>query len=198
MNVNLIGGTPDAPALHGGIGQESVIPSRPSFTAQLTEEAAHLAEQFNNTADRLNLLLSDENRVAMSRTLKHLEQVTAVLANESTALVETLEDLRQTARQTRIAGAELPGTVTQFRQSAAALEKMANEIAGAGNALRGQVEASGGEVRRFMGETLPEASAVVDELRETAASLRRASETLERDPSVLLYGATPPQPGPGE
>jgi hypothetical protein len=53
-------------------------------------------------------------------------------------------------------------------------------------------------VRRLTREALPEVVSLVHELQLAAENLRRFSEELERDPSVLLYGAARSQPGPGE
>ena len=86
----------------------------------------------------------------------------------------------------------------QFNQSATALERMAEQISDAGSALKHSVDSSAKDLQRFTSGTLPEASVMVVELRQTAENLRRMSEQLERDPSVLFYGAPPPALGPGE
>jgi hypothetical protein len=39
---------------------------------------------------------------------------------------------------------------------------------------------------------------MVHELRLASENLRRMSEALAEDPSVLLYGKPEPKPGPGE
>jgi phospholipid/cholesterol/gamma-HCH transport system substrate-binding protein len=53
-------------------------------------------------------------------------------------------------------------------------------------------------LEQFTDEALPQVDALVGELRATAISLRRTSDKLARNPSVLLYGEPNPQPGPGE
>ena len=39
---------------------------------------------------------------------------------------------------------------------------------------------------------------MIVELRDTAISLRRISESLEADPSQLVFGGPGKEPGPGE
>ena len=46
--------------------------------------------------------------------------------------------------------------------------------------------------------TLSEINAMVHELRLASENLRRMSETLVEDPSVLIYGTPERRPGPGE
>lgn len=78
-----------------------------------------------------------------------------------------------------------------------------NQVLGSGNqralnqTLTHMASASR-QLDRFTDEALPQVDALVAELRETAASLRRTSDKLARNPSVLLYGEPQPQPGPGE
>jgi phospholipid/cholesterol/gamma-HCH transport system substrate-binding protein len=198
MNVNLVGGTREAKLLAATMEGIPVIPSKPSLMGQLSDQADALVRNLSETSARLSRLLSDENQAALTQTLANLERVTGTLASEADTLADTLVELRQVAAQARRAGDELPAAIGQFRQSAVALERMANELASVGTAVRTEVGAGGTQIRRFMGEALPAAAGIVDELRETAANLRRLSESLERDPSVLVYGAGQPAPGPGE
>jgi methyl-accepting chemotaxis protein len=54
------------------------------------------------------------------------------------------------------------------------------------------------QVDRAATEVTPDALAMVSELRRAAENLRRASEALARDPSIMVYGQPPGRPGPGE
>ncbi len=98
----------------------------------------------------------------------------------------------------RAVSAELPALVTQIGAAAAALERMADELGDAGKSVRQVVQARDRDLQRFTGEALPEAAVAIDELRRAAQNLRRFSEQLERDPSVLLRGTVPRALGPGE
>lgn len=177
MSINLTGGTVDAPPPPMGAEGLPIIQSRPSTFAQLEEKIIVLLDRITLASERLGAVLDEENRTALTRTLAQLERLT---------------------ENARAASEGVPALVAQMRDSAASIEAMAERIGVAGNAVRTEVELSGRELRRFMGETLPEAGAVVEELRETATNLRRASEIIERDPSALLYGAPAPVAGPGE
>lgn len=197
-NVNLLGGSAAAPPLLPDDDRYPVIESRPSILSRLDDQASRLAESITETAERLNRLLSEENQVKLSLTIAHLEEITAAVARESGAIAASIADLRQAARQGRRASAALPEAVERFNRAARAIERMAGELGGAGAAVKREVAEGGGEMRRFMESALPQAALLVEEMRETAANLRRASEAIESDPSILLYGAAPPEPGPGE
>lgn len=177
MSINLTGGTPEAPPPPVGEEGLPVIQSRPSTFAQLEEKVIVLLDRITVASERLGAVLDEDNRNTLSHTLAQLEQMT---------------------ENARTASEGVPQLIEQLRGSAAAIETMADQIGGASISMRREVELSGRELRRFMGDTLPEAGAVVEELRETASNLRRASEIIERDPSALLYGGPAPVAGPGE
>jgi phospholipid/cholesterol/gamma-HCH transport system substrate-binding protein len=75
---------------------------------------------------------------------------------------------------------------------------MTGEVARAGASASDALDSARAEARQFAADTLPEAQLLVAELRELTGSLRRFSEQLERNPSVLLYGKTTPKRAPGE
>jgi phospholipid/cholesterol/gamma-HCH transport system substrate-binding protein len=83
---------------------------------------------------------------------------------------------------------ELPNLAARIRKSADIFDRMSNDLARAGT------EASA----KFTGETLPEAHQLMADLRSLTASLRRVSNELEQNPSVLLYGRPAGRRGPGE
>ncbi len=199
LTVDLVGSSQEAPPVEPRPGRPyPVIESRPSLMANLEENVSELLFQLKNTATALNSLLNEENREALSRTLAHLEQLTGTLAGEAPRAAAGVRDLSTTLQNARQASEGLPRLVEEFRAAAQALEAMGGQMARAGNLLETQVEANAGDVRRFTRDTLPQASALVDELYATARNLRELSETLRQNPSSIIYGAPSPAPGPGE
>jgi phospholipid/cholesterol/gamma-HCH transport system substrate-binding protein len=61
--------------------------------------------------------------------------------------------------------------------------------------LAGQAGEVGDDVSRRI---LPEANALLRELTANSRQLRHLIEMVEKQPQMLLLGAEPPRPGPGE
>jgi phospholipid/cholesterol/gamma-HCH transport system substrate-binding protein len=193
--INLAGGSRESPPLATEAGEPyPVIRSAPSLFGRLELSLSRLLENVNHSSQRLNELLNDRNLHAFSRAMEHVEVLSGTLAAGSGTLETIMNDLAATLENTRAASAQLPATVKRMNAAAGALERMADEIAQAAHTLR----ASGDELGRFAGQSLPEATATVEELHQAAANLRRLSERLERNPSILLFGETRAMPGPGE
>ena len=164
--------------------------------------------------------------VLVGHTLGNLETFTNTLAGQSENVAKALEDFSAAMRSTRQATTRLPALVARLDQTAMAMEGMANEIATAGlkvaeagsnfaeagskvaeagtivtevgSNLNKRITTSGKRLDQFTRDALPEANLLVGDLRQAAANLRRLIEQLESNPSMLLYGAPQPPPGPGE
>jgi phospholipid/cholesterol/gamma-HCH transport system substrate-binding protein len=197
--INLTGGRAASPALKARPGEQyPVIESRPSTWGRLDRAVEELATNLIGVSKRFELLLSDENQRHISRSLAHLDDLSSALAERSGDMASALDDLTNTLRHTRDASTGLSDLVTKLQSAASALERMADEIRDTGASVRRVVRARDRDLQRFTGEALPEAAVMINEARRAAQNLRRFSEQLERDPSVLLRGGPPRAPGPGE
>jgi len=197
--INLTGGSADSPALQTGPGeQHPVITSRPSAWGRLDHAVEELATRMISVSERFELLLSDENLSHIGRSFAQLDELSSALAARSGAMSDAIDDLTITMHSARDSSAELSGLITQLRNTANALERMADEIRDTGVTVRQVVEARDRDLQRFTGEALPEAAAMINEARRAAQNLRRFSEQLERDPGMILRGRAARMPGPGE
>lgn len=186
--VELTGGGRNSPPLKAQAGERyPVIGSGPSLMTRLDTAVTALLTNLNRTSENLNALLDENNRRAVKSTLADLAVLSRTLAARSPAIDAGLADAAHTLRNTARASDELP-------QLAKRIERMADELARAGASASSTLDGA----QQFTASTLPEVHQLVLELRELTASLRRVSEQLEQDPSVLLRGKPPAKPGPGE
>ena len=204
--VELTSGHRGSPDLRAKPGEPyPVIASAPSLMNRLETSLPVLLANLNRVSENVNALLDDENRRAVKATLADLAQLSRTLAARSATIDATLASTARTmdaaARTTDKAAAvaaELPQLVQRIERTAAGFERMATEVARAGASARGTFEGSRADLAQFTGSTLPEVRALVDELRGLTATLRRVGDTVERNPSVLLYGRPAAKKGPGE
>ncbi len=204
--VELTAGHRESAALLAKAGETfPVIASAPSLMNRLETSIPLLLANLNRVSDNLNALLDDENRRAVKATLADLSHLSRTFAARSGTIDATLASTARTmdaaARATDKAAAvagELPQLVQRMERTATAIEGMAAQVAGAGTSARGVLDGSRADLAQFTGTTLPEMRALVDELRALTATLRRVGDTVERNPSVLLYGRPTAKKGPGE
>ena len=205
-NINLIGGRVDSQPLLETPGEEyPVIVSRPSLFARLDATMSDLLTNLIQTSASINALLNENNRAQLSRSIDNTALLTDRLAKQSGQLDEIFAHLNATLENAHTASKLFPDLVQEFSASAEAITEMADQVRRVGESL---ATASAGVERAvmtsddglayFTGTTLPEISAMVAELRMASENLRRASDKLAQDPSVLLYGTPAAKRGPGE
>lgn len=193
--VELSGGSRDSPPLGITAGNPyPVIRTQPSLGARLENVLTSVLGKLDSTSNNINAILSDENQTAFKQALADIASVAHTIAQRRAALDAGMTDAALTLNNTAQASAQFDPVIRRIERSAAAVEKMGNEVALAGKT----VNAIGADVYRFTAETMPELERLLGELSVLATSLRRLTEQTERNPSGLLFGRRPVPEGPGE
>ena len=197
--VNLTGGSLDAPLLEAKPGETyPVIRSKPSTWGRLDRAVEGLLADLSDATHLVKELLAEDNQRRVREILANVDSLTATLAGRADRMAEAIDDLATGARHLRDAGAGLPGLVVRLSAAVEELDAMATALRATGESVGEVVRARDRDLQRFTGEALPEAAVMINELRRAAENLRRLSERLERDPSLLLLGSRARPPGPGE
>lgn len=182
--VELSGGSRDSPLLDARKGEKPpAIRTGPSLLARLDTAVTNLLTSLNRTADNINAVLDEDNRRAFKSSLASIEAVTRTLAARTATLDAGMTSAARTLERSAEAAADLKRLLERVGRSADAVERLANESARATSGVP---------------EAVAETQALVSDLRELSASLRRVSEQLERNPSAVVFGKQRPKPGPGE
>lgn len=182
--VELSGGSRDSPLLDARKGEKPpTIRTGPSLLARLDTAVTSLLTSLNRTSDNINAVLDEDNRRAFKSSLASIETITRTLAARSATLDAGMANATRTLERSADAAADLKRLLERVGRSADAVERLANESARATSGIP---------------EAVAETQALVSDLRELSASLRRVSEQLERNPSAVVFGKQRPKPGPGE
>lgn len=170
------------------------IEMRPSTLQEFGDAGQLLLVRVNEIAGRLNTLLDEENQTRLANTLSSIERLSRQLVTTQQTLEPTL--------------ARLPHVTTRIEDLLAETEKLAREAETLSRELRARAEAidrvghgaeqMGAAATDLSTQTLPNLNRVLAKLERATENLNRALESQARDPRSLLFGAAPPEPGPGE
>lgn len=205
-NINLSGGDANSKLLQRAPGQKyPEITTSPSLFARLDANMSDLLASLIHTTSNINVLLDDENRENIGRSIENVANLTERLAEQSEGLDGFIARLEETLDNVNTASAAFPDLMQDFSKGAASVTRMSDEIrrlaegvAATNAGLQIAIDAGAEGMLDVANATLPEINALVAELRLASENLRRMSETLAEDPSVLIYGRSKPEPGPGE
>jgi len=159
--VEITGVSGTAPPLVAEKGQRyPVIQSRSSQLTELFNGMPVLIQKLSTLADRLNDVTDAQNRAALAETLANMRQVSAVVAAHSRDIDTSLGDLS--------------AAVKHFDQAANNLDQMMRE--------------SRKPVSDFTSRGLPELQQLLADSRVLVTELTRLVDSLDRDPSQVIYG----------
>ena len=170
--VEISGGTASSPVLTAREGQDyPVILAKQSTLQQLEQSAPEVVAKLNIAVTRLNDLLSDKNRKAMSNVLANLDETTAAIAKRSADIDATIKNANVATANLREASADLKPTLQRVDTTVNKFSKVADDA----DAF-------------LKGDALAQTSVMIGEMRRLVTSLTRFSDQLNREPTKLLFG----------
>ena len=184
--IQLHSGTPDSPLLRGKGGQLAQIIADRSPLSRLMANGEDLVISVTRLLDRANQLFSRDNVKSIGRTLEHIEQISASVAEQRDELRQALQQMSLASRE----AAELMRTTNQLinGQGRAAFDNA--------NRLMASLERSSVTIESLLSDNhealdgslqgLGELGPTIIELRETLSALRSFSRRLEEDPAGYL------------
>ncbi|HEY3777436.1 MAG TPA: MlaD family protein [Rhizomicrobium sp.] len=174
--VEIDGGSQSAPVLPRTMfGEFPVIKSKPSTLQELEQSAPQLLAKINGIADRLNDVLSSQNRHAFSQTLVNLRDVTGVLVRDSSDFDKTLKNLNTASAGINSDLADLHTVLASANQTTKKLDRLTDDVDKLSGDLDTQV--NGARVDQLLGQT-----------RDLLRSMTHLSDELEHEPTRLIFG----------
>lgn len=199
LYVELTGGTRDSPPIK--VPEDGSLPeiqSGPSLVTRLDKAFTTLVAQFTGLSARLNVLMSDENQAAVRGTLANLNTITAAVAAHADSIGKGLDSAALTLQDSVRISAELTALLSRANAGIAAVERTARAITQTSQGINTAVKEGRQDLKQLTQSTVPEVSALLNELRQLTDTIQRFGEELERNPRALLFGRQSSQPGPGE
>jgi phospholipid/cholesterol/gamma-HCH transport system substrate-binding protein len=158
---------------------------RPSALDSITNSGQRLLGNANVLIERLNLLLDDQNRERFAHILENTEGVTGRLRGVVGQLEPGLRKLPGLA-------ADASSLLRHTDQLIVDLNQMTTRI-NQGGAVDSLSQTAG-----ELTETMQKLREVTDGIARNSRSVDRVLLQLEEQPRSLLFGRSPPPPGPGE
>ncbi len=181
-SVDITPGTADAPPIETLDDQHyAVIWSRESDIQKVVSTIPDLLAKLTDLTDRLASTLDDKNRAALAATLDNLDRISAVAAARS-------GDLDRLFANSAADAEELHQTIASMNATVARVDGVAVE---AGDTLRDVdklVKDNQGPLKEFTQNGLDELRQLLGRTQTLVTAMTRAADTIERDPSSLIYG----------
>jgi phospholipid/cholesterol/gamma-HCH transport system substrate-binding protein len=167
--VEIDGGSKNAPVLHPHFwGEYPTVKSKPSTLQQLEQSAPLLIAKLSHVADKLNDVLSDKNRNAVTDILANLHDTSTVLAARSEDIDTTLRNFNASSQKLEADLSDLHTTLDHADKAVVSINGLANHLdTSIANAQIGQL---------------------TSDMRTLIGNLSHLSNELEREPTRLIFG----------
>jgi phospholipid/cholesterol/gamma-HCH transport system substrate-binding protein len=170
--VEISGGTANSPLLVPKEGQEfPVIRAKTSSIQQVLQAAPLLLAKLNAAADKLNDILSEQNRKEFAGILANLNKTTSVLAARSNDIDNTLRNVSGASAKLGPMLADADTAVKHANGSLGKIDKLADDADGF-----------------ITGPGLGNIADLVADLRRLSQSLNKLTDQLNHEPTKLLFG----------
>lgn len=158
--------------------QYPVIKGRGTQLSKLFQDIPAITSRILTLTERLNTVFDEENVGSLDQTLKNIAQATSDL----NALLS-----EENIQNTTIAIRNISESSTRVDELVQRFDSTADKIDEAVNSLNGILTDNKTNIDKFAGSGLKEITQMTAETREMAKSIRRLADTLEQEPSRLLY-----------
>lgn len=204
--IQLDGAVAGAPALPAnGPAGRPVIPTKRAGLGELLNSAPMLLQRLSTLTERLTELTNDRNQESFANILDNLESTTGTLARNGPQLEAAIAEARSTLQQTAAAAegvAHLTNSagalideqgrpmVTDLRRTVAAAEQSIV-------ALEAVLRQAQPGIQSFSQHTIPEANALLRDLRRSANTLSNVADRLDQQGAGGLIAPRLPDYEPG-
>ena len=194
--IQIVGGTQEAPLLVAGEGQRyPVIRSHRSRLASVTARAPQLLEKLNETADRVNELINQKNREAVTESIENVRVLTAAIAERNKDIADFATNANEAALALSHLMAEVDRTYSgpdglgqRLTTAIADFDRVAKNLNDTSRQLQLALQDARPGLRNFSQHTLGDVGSLVAEARQLISGLSRLATSIERDPSRVLFG----------
>jgi phospholipid/cholesterol/gamma-HCH transport system substrate-binding protein len=178
-------------ALKSEGGKLARIEVRPSFMDSLTSSGQEMIVNFNQVAQRVNTLLSDDNQKQLIGTLRNLDSATGKFAALATSVEPTVKALPALLNDTGVVLKRADTLLANLNQRVESFERAAKSAEQLGNSGAALTEV-------MMTETVPRLNVLLEDVQRSSRGLERLLNEVNEQPQSLIFGRSTTPPGPGE
>jgi len=194
--IQIRGGTREASDLAPAPGHKyPVIKAGRSELEEVKASLPELVADLKAAAHGINALLDEQNRQAVSDTLRNVQTITSALVEPSKEVNEVVDNANKAVVELRTffqnldqSYTEKGGLKDQLSQTLGDADRLAKNLNEASHQLQLVLQENRPGIRNFTQSTLTQVSDLVTDLQRFVAGATRFVSEMERNPTRLLFG----------
>lgn len=179
-----------------GPGNVPVIPTKRGGLGELLSNAPVLLDRLATVTEKISEMLSDKNQLSIQHILANTDRMSGQFADASPQVKATLAELQVTLRQATLSLASFERTSDSAnavlgndgKALAKQLHDTISSAKSAADSLQSAMSDARPAIHQLSTSTLPEAEAVIRDLRATSKSLRAVTEKIDEQGAGAVIG----------
>ena len=189
----------NAPPLVAKPGQRyPVIPSQPSLFMQLSEVLPEITKKITELSDSISQVFDDHNREAFADSLNNMRYFTRALRDNSARMSASMASLQQILKQGEQVSHQLPDLIAQSKAAMQSINQTSRQFNHTAVTATAALHDGQLTMNLVSQQLMPSVQTTLQQLNTIAVNLTQLTNTLKRNPSVLVRGKAPAPLGPGE
>lgn len=168
-----------------------VIPARDTGLAALLADGPEIASKVSALLDKASLLLDDENRSNLSRSLANIEVLTESLAAQEDTIGQLPDQLHTVLEQIETTLGNLQQTLDKaepdLTMAMESLNETSNNLARISGRIDGWLQEHDGDMQSFIDGGLAQTPALISDTRNSIRELEKLLAELRENPSKIIY-----------
>lgn len=191
--------TPNAPLLTAKPGQRyPVIPSEPSLLMKLSTAVQKVTSSIAGLSQDVRKVFDEKNREALARTLSNLQVVTHSVAINSQQISSSIKASNKLLTNSAQASQALPKVMAEIEATLKAIKATAKTLNTTGSSVSHTMGQTQITMQNISHQVVPSTQQLLQKLNGLVTTLQKVGNELAQNPSVIIRGAAPAPPGPGE
>jgi phospholipid/cholesterol/gamma-HCH transport system substrate-binding protein len=184
------------------------LPLRASLFDRLSVSGESMFTKAGESMERVNRLLGDDNQKAIAGTLTGMQAMVGKVdrladgfAPLGPAYTQVASDARRAIATSDKAIADMGKLAREVTTKLEAIDRITKSVAGVEQSMAEisvAVKDVGDTATAVRVDTLPRVNVLAGEVGAGVRNVSGAAEKLAEEPNAVLYGTSPPKPGPGE
>jgi phospholipid/cholesterol/gamma-HCH transport system substrate-binding protein len=169
-----------------------VIPSKPSLLYSLSEQAQSVTGNIKDISSDIKQMLNESNLIHINKIVNNLDVLTAALAGQAGNIDKTMNQINEVLLNFNTNAKSMNGAILELTELSKSLKKNSDSLDNVLDTFQNNT------LRSVNTVLLPNLNQTVTNMNRTSSQVDELMRTINQNPTVLIRGKAPAQPGPGE
>lgn len=168
------------------------IVTKPSILSNITQQIEKVSNDVGDISNSVAKMVNNENSLKVNDIITNVDDITKTIANNDKNIQQSFDNLNKILANISDSSDQFNDMITNINQTARSVAIVGEQVAEIAKSVQFQTLQGLNQV------VIPELATSIRDINESAIQLNQLLDALNKNPSMLVTGQLPPQPGPGE